>query len=48
VYNGADFQPGHVLDGPALVDGTDTTIWVPDGSTARVEVDGTFVMEVAQ
>lgn len=48
VYSGADFQPGHVVNGPALVDGTDTTIWVPDGSTARVEPDGTFVMEVAQ
>jgi N-methylhydantoinase A len=47
-YDGAALQPGHTLSGPALVDGTDTTIWVPEGSTARVDHNGTFIMEVAQ
>ena len=47
VYDGGGLRPGHVLTGPALVDGTDTTIWVPVGSRASIDHNGTFVMEVA-
>jgi hypothetical protein len=34
------------VSGPALVDGSDTTIWVPLGAAGRVDALGTFVMEV--
>jgi N-methylhydantoinase A len=47
VYDGAGLRAGHVIDGPALVDGSDTTVWVPPNATGRVDELGTFVMEVA-
>lgn len=46
VFDGATIRPGHVLRGPAVVDGTDTTIWVPEGATVRVDPHGTLVMTV--
>ena len=47
VYDGAGLAPGHELKGAALIDSTDTTIWVPDGCRARVDRHGTFTMEIA-
>jgi N-methylhydantoinase A len=46
VFDGAALRSGHVLHGPAVIDGTDTTIWVPEGATVRVDPHGTLVMEV--
>jgi N-methylhydantoinase A len=46
VYDGTALQPGHAVSGPALVDGSDTTIWVPPGAAGRVDALETFVMEV--
>ena len=46
VYDADDLRSGHVVDGPALIDGSDTTIWLPPGATGRVDDIGTFVMEV--
>jgi N-methylhydantoinase A len=46
VYDSTTLQPGHALSGPALVDGSDTTIWVPSGATGRIDALGMFVMEV--
>ena len=46
-YLGADLRPGHRLVGPALVDGVDTTIWVPPGAAAEVDRRSTLVIEVA-
>jgi len=37
VVDGKDLMPGHELHGPTLVDGADTTIWIPGGSVARVD-----------
>ncbi|HMD45779.1 MAG TPA: hydantoinase/oxoprolinase family protein [Acidimicrobiales bacterium] len=48
VYNGAELRPGHALGGPALVDGSDTTIWVPGSTSAHVDEHGTLVMEVGR
>jgi N-methylhydantoinase A len=48
VYDGSGLCPGHQLKGAALIDSTDTTIWVPDGCSARIDEHGTFVMDVAQ
>jgi N-methylhydantoinase A len=46
VYDSTGLQPGHAVSGPALVDGSDTTIWVPSGATGRIDTVGMFVMEV--
>ncbi|HLN17071.1 MAG TPA: hydantoinase/oxoprolinase family protein [Acidimicrobiales bacterium] len=48
VHNGTDLAPGHRIAGPALVDGSDTTIWVPSGASAEVDAHGALVMEVAR
>jgi N-methylhydantoinase A len=48
VYSGAELRPGHTLSGPALVDGSDTTIWIPERTTAQVDGHGTLVMEVTR
>jgi N-methylhydantoinase A len=48
VYDGASLSPGHEFKGPALVDSMDTTVWVPEGSSARIDEHGTFIMEVAR
>ena len=45
VHDGPSLRPGHVLTGPALVDGSDTTIWIPDGCTAQVDEKGTLNVE---
>lgn len=46
VHDGAALLPGHRVDGPALVDGTDTTVWVPPGVRGRVDGTATLVLEV--
>jgi len=47
VHAGADLRPGHALSGPALIDGSDTTIWIPAGAAATVDAHGTLDVEVA-
>ena len=39
-------QPGHTIEGPALLDGSDTTIWIPIGVRAVVDPHRTIDMEV--
>jgi N-methylhydantoinase A len=39
-------KPGHVIEGPALVDGSDTTIWMPARVRAVVDPHRTLDMEV--
>lgn len=39
-------RPGHMIEGPALLDGSDTTIWVPRGVRAVVDAHRTIDMEV--
>jgi len=46
VFRADHLHPGHQLRGPALIDGTDTTIWVPDTTTLHVSPHGTLVLEV--
>jgi hypothetical protein len=36
-------QPGHLIDGPALVDTVDTTLWAPAGSSVSVAAGRTLV-----
>jgi N-methylhydantoinase A len=47
VHDGSSLRPGHVLAGPALVDGSDTTMWIPEGISAQVDGHGTLVMELS-
>jgi N-methylhydantoinase A len=46
VHRADDLHPGQTLRGPALVDGTDTTIWVPEATSLRVSSHGTLIVEV--
>ena len=46
VVRGSDIRPGHTLTGPAIVDAADTTIWIPAGTSARVDGYGTFDLEI--
>jgi len=45
VFDGADLLPGDEFAGPALVDASDTTIWVPEGMLARMDVHRTLIIE---
>jgi N-methylhydantoinase A len=45
VHDGASLAPGAWFSGPALVDGADTTIWVPRGMTARMDPFRTLIIE---
>jgi N-methylhydantoinase A len=47
VLDGGALRPGHVLWGPALVDGSDTTVWIPEGLSAQVDPYGTLILELA-
>jgi N-methylhydantoinase A len=47
-YDRAAMQPGCTIDGPALVDAVDTTLWVPDGFRASVDAYRTLVLEVSR
>jgi N-methylhydantoinase A len=46
VYDAEDLHPGHVVAGPALLDGTDTTVWVPGTTALSVNRHGTLILEV--
>ncbi|MGA0800989.1 MAG: hypothetical protein ACO3P5_11185 [Steroidobacteraceae bacterium] len=37
---------GCTIDGPALIDAVDTTLWVPDRSVARVDAHRTLNLEL--
>ncbi len=46
VYAGADLQPGQAFSGPALVDGADTTVWIPANARARMDSRKNLIVEV--
>jgi N-methylhydantoinase A len=46
VLSSIDLQPGELIQGPALLDGADTTIWIPPRVTARLSEHRTIDMEV--
>jgi N-methylhydantoinase A len=46
VLSSIDLRPGEVIQGPALLDGADTTIWIPPRVTARLSEHRTIDMEV--
>jgi N-methylhydantoinase A len=48
VHTGSELRPGHVVTGPALVDGSDTTIWIPSATVGLVDRNGTLALEVGR
>jgi len=42
----AELRPGDRLEGPILLDGADTTVWIPAGARARVDEYRTIDIEV--
>ena len=48
IYEGKELLPGHTLKGPALIEGTDTTVWVPALAKVKMTAQGTFSMELAR
>ena len=47
VFEGPALRPGHRIVGPALIDGSDTTIWIPPRAQARVDERATLIVEVS-
>ena len=47
VYAAADFRVGHRIEGPALVDVGDTTLWAPAGSSIELIAGGTLKTSIA-
>jgi N-methylhydantoinase A len=43
----ADLRPGHRIDGPALLDDVDTTIWVPPSSAAHIDAYRSTIVELS-
>lgn len=46
VVAGGDLQPGQALNGPALIDSSDTTIWIPPEARAVVDAYRTITLEM--
>jgi N-methylhydantoinase A len=44
----AELQPGNRLEGPILLDGADTTVWIPARARARVDEYRTIDIEVGR
>ncbi|MEJ6010441.1 hydantoinase/oxoprolinase family protein [Novosphingobium aquae] len=47
VYAAVDFRTGHRLEGPALVDVGDTTLWAPAGTSVELIAGGTLKTTIA-
>lgn len=48
VFDAQDLANGREIVGPALVDASDTTIWIPPNSKARLDERNTLVLEIGQ
>jgi N-methylhydantoinase A len=44
VFAREDLRAGHTIDGPAIVEQADTTVWVLPRWRARVHTDGTLIL----
>jgi N-methylhydantoinase A len=45
VHDGATLAPGDCFGGPALVDASDTTVWVPPGMHARTDAHRNLIIK---
>ena len=48
VYDGESLVSGHLVAGPALIDGSDTTVFIPEHAALTVSRQGTYVVEFAR
>jgi N-methylhydantoinase A len=48
VYDGQALLAGDVIAGPALIDGADTTIWIPSRAKAQLDANRTLIAEFAR
>jgi len=46
-YRRNELQPGHRVQGPALLDDVDTTVWVPAASFAHIDAYGSTIVEMS-
>jgi N-methylhydantoinase A len=46
ILDDAALAPGQAVQGPALIERWDTSIWVPEGASARRETSGSIIVEV--
>jgi N-methylhydantoinase A len=46
VYDGHALAAGDIVAGPALIDGADTTIWIPSGAKAHLDANRTLIAEI--
>jgi N-methylhydantoinase A len=46
VYRWDDLRPGHELAGPAVVEGLDSTVWIPGSAWATVDESGGLLVEL--
>ena len=47
IYRWDELRQGHVLRGPAVVEGMDSTVWIPSGAAATVDETGAMLLELA-
>jgi N-methylhydantoinase A len=47
IFPGTGLGTGDVVEGPAIVEEPDTTIWVPAGARATLDADGTYLIDLA-
>jgi len=46
IFDDAELRPGQLVQGPALIERWDTSIWVPEAVTASRDGMGSIVLEV--
>jgi len=47
IFGDGELVPGWAVSGPALIDRSDTTIWVPDRVRASKDANGSILLEVS-
>jgi N-methylhydantoinase A len=48
VVRGDAIQPGHTVTGPALIDASDTTVWIPAGASVTMDPYRTLDIRIAR
>ena len=48
VYDSEVLAPGRRVGGPAVIDASDTTIWIPPASVAEIDARGTLVLALGE
>jgi N-methylhydantoinase A len=48
VVRGDAIEPGHTVTGPALIDASDTTVWIPAGASMTMDCYRTLDIRIAR